>query len=512
VKATRWVIAATLIVAGCGAEQPGNDDGLHSWTEGVRWGPKDDPQLLDSDLVYDVDQLPTEGRVATDPWPGYYWPTAADSINLRWNGPRSESATAKYGRAFGIRDVEKRVSEYLGVLSVSSRRACYSNASCNRSAGEVCAHFNGQGVGRCIPSWWGICDAWAAAAVLEPEPRRAITVNGVTFEIQDLKALISLTMSYADPDVPRPRARRVSLRCNDADSSIKYDAYGRPADSNSECRDTNPGTFHVALANYLGLRQQSLLEDRMLDDEVWTHPMRSYRFRQSEVDAKQANRLVGASGNRYRFNDDAHRLFHVVASVEWVDLVLANAQTNRPLAGSDEAMGGDTYEYVLEVDQADRIIGGEWIGNSKTRHPDFLWLPLGPAQPTVAAGAISYARVKELVVQSANGSSSPLPPDASQDPPTTQHLDQQGSVQRGELDEYTLPVSASHAVVVRTEAPGDVDLFVRLDATPEGRTYDAYSAGWTGNETVTYVPPHAGALHIVVYGYKASTYHLTTSN
>ena len=36
-----------------------------------------------------------------------------------------------------------------------------------------------------------------------------------------------------------------------------------------------------------------------------------------------------------------------------------------------------SLDFVLELDADDRIVGGEWVGGSKSRHPDFIWVPLG---------------------------------------------------------------------------------------------------------------------------------------
>lgn len=43
----------------------------------------------------------------------------------------------------------------------------------------------------------------------------------------------------------------------------------------------------------------------------------------------------------------------------------------------------DTYEYVLEVGDGAKIIGGEWVSESKTPHPDFVWLPTQASIPVV---------------------------------------------------------------------------------------------------------------------------------
>jgi hypothetical protein len=55
----------------------------------------------------------------------------------------------------------------------------------------------------------------------------------------------------------------------------------------------------------------------------------------------------------------------------------------------------DLYEYILELDSAGRITGGEWVGSSKDVHPDFFWLPLKASATSVSG--IKYANVKALM-------------------------------------------------------------------------------------------------------------------
>ena len=40
-------------------------------------------------------------------------------------------------------------------------------------------------------------------------------------------------------------------RCNSDEGQMTFDRYGRPADR--ACRDTNPGTLHVVMTNWLGI-------------------------------------------------------------------------------------------------------------------------------------------------------------------------------------------------------------------------------------------------------------------
>ena len=252
------------------------------------WSAVDRPTLFAADLEYHLEDLPLEGEAEDIPWAGSYWPVYRDTINHRWAGSSSMSPAAKYGEAFGVEKVEDLVSMHHGIDSASWRPSCTSNSDCETGEGQ-CAIREGEESGYCIPTWWGICHAWAPVAMMEPEPIYPVTRNGVTFEVNDLKAL--LTLAYNSTG-----SRFVSLRCNEDDSAdeIEYDAYDRPTGSDEECRDTNPGTYHVLLANYLGLNGESFVEDRTFDAEVWNQPIRGYRItRQEEVTVAQAHELLG---------------------------------------------------------------------------------------------------------------------------------------------------------------------------------------------------------------------------
>lgn len=256
-----------------------------------QWGPADAPTIFTADLKLLVADLPLDGEAANIPWAASYWPVWEDVINHKWDGAASESPAAKYGKAFGVADLENKVSKAHGIDRYSTRTACTTDAQCNDKIGEACAIRSGKTAGYCIPTWWGICHAWAPASILEPEPVHPVTRNGVTFKTNDIKALVELVYNSST-------SKFVSLRCDedDAAEAITYDAYGRPTGDDVECKDTNAGTYHVLLTNYLGLRGQSFVEDRTFDDEVWNQPLRGYRItQQKEVNAQEANKLVGVT-------------------------------------------------------------------------------------------------------------------------------------------------------------------------------------------------------------------------
>jgi hypothetical protein len=251
------------------------------------WGSADDPGLFSNDLNYALADMPLEAEATNVPWAGSYWPVYEDSINKKWSS--APSPAALYGEAFGVTGVEDAVSSAYGIDNNSNRTACTTDTDCDSTMAEKCAIREGETDGRCIPSWWGICHAWAPVAILEPEPENEVVHNGVTFKVNDIKALMTLAYN-------RTETRFVSLRCNENDSKdeIEYDGYDRPTGSDSECRDTNPGTWHVLLANYLGLKGESFVYDRTFDYQVWNQPVRGYKTKKmEEVTARQANELIG---------------------------------------------------------------------------------------------------------------------------------------------------------------------------------------------------------------------------
>jgi hypothetical protein len=82
----------------------------------------------------------------------------------------------------------------------------------------------------------------------------------------------------------------------------------------------------------------------------------------------------GSIPTTYVFNDKAAKLYKVHTDVDYISESPAGTDGN--LASTiDRYTHTDRYDYILEVDAAGKIIGGEWLGESKKAHPDFVWLP-----------------------------------------------------------------------------------------------------------------------------------------
>ena len=603
--------------AGSGVDgtPPALDKSLTKGAKADEWGPSDDPRLFSNTLEYRLDQLPLEGEANNVPWAGSYWPVYEDSINRRWDGAESLSPSAKYGEAFGVENIEDKVSENHGIASFSSRKSCETDSDCSEPTDGKCAKRRGEESGTCIPTWWGICHAWAPVAIMEPEPKYPVTRNGVTFKVNDIKALITLVYN-------RSSSKFVSLRCNKDEDDIDYDLYNRPSSDDPECKDTNPGTYHVLIANYLGLMGESFVEDRTFDAEVWNQPLRSYKVTKlEEISARDANLKIGVpeegptpdqivsfdgdleegnwhhegpyavvpgkqinvtmvgemdadlyvrfgsqptdtdydcrpqvdGGNEdctltvpdgqtlvyvsvfarsgspefaveanldqghvvgvsdtYMFNPRAAKLYWVKSEVKYI--AESNTETDGNLADTiDNYTRTDRYEYILELDEDGKIIGGEWVGSSKKNHPDFLWLPTGRYNNPIAGGAISFSDVKSLLDESQN------PPSTtdSTDPTTgdgeeaVKTVRENGSVSAGGWAHYG-PYTAGEGVIsVVLSGDGDGDLYVRMGAQPNENDYDCRPYQNGTSESCTLTGP--GEIYVSVLGYADANFEVKTT-
>ncbi|CAI5741709.1 unnamed protein product [Hyaloperonospora brassicae] len=340
-----------------------------------------------------LDNLPATGVHATSPWPGPYWPTYQDSINAVWS-PGQPSAAEKYAKAFGLNahDFMNKISAKNGVDSMRNRVRCSSNNECSSlSDKSVCAKRAGVHVGYCVPTWFGICHAWAPAATIEEEPRCAVTHNGVTFQPIDIKALISTV--YDGAAVPTVFT---GTRFNGGHDS--EDKYGRH--SNAAYRDLNPAYFHIATTNILGKLKQTFVVDITAGAEVWNQPVRGYKvYEQTKMSLQDAAKTFYGL-EAYPWNAATKSIVYIKMRLSWI----YETYVNGGLVSSgqvDKYTTGAYYTYLLELDSNGLIIGGEWVYDSDSNHPDFIWFPKSkPAANAVTSTGLKYADVAMLLKRS----------------------------------------------------------------------------------------------------------------
>nr|CAL47420.1 transglutaminase elicitor precursor [Phytophthora cinnamomi] len=348
-------------------------------------------------MEMNLQKLPTVGVYTPSPWAGPYWPTYQDSINVCLGARDSRVLLRSTPKALrqgtSRRFMGCRVRRNNGVDSQSGRKKCTSDNDCSALAnGSGCAIRDGDTSGYCIPMWFGICHAWAPAAILEAEPNCPVTHNGVTFQPLDIKALISSVYDGAGVGTVFTGAR-----FNGGTDST--DEYGRH--SNNAFRDLNPAYFHIASANLLGNLKATFVVDVTAGAEVWNQPVRGFKvYEQTSMTPKKAaHPFYGLQ--KYPWNAAAKKIVYVKSRLSWI----VETYTDGGLVASGEInkyTTGKYYTYLLELDSAGNIIGGEWVYDSDEDHPDFLWLPKAkPAANTVTSVGLSYADVSMLLKKSA---------------------------------------------------------------------------------------------------------------
>ncbi|POM65631.1 Transglutaminase elicitor-like protein [Phytophthora palmivora] len=352
--------------------------------------------------------LPTVGVHTPSPWAGPYWPTYQDSINVVWSEGQPSPAE-KYAKAFGldVTDFMDKVSKNNGIDSRTGHRKCTKDGDCsNLKDNSACAIRAGKTSGYCIPTWFGLCHAWAPASILEAEPNCPVTHNDVTFQPLDIKALISDVYDGASVSTVFTGARFRGK--NDS-----TDEYGRH--TNVVYRDVNPAFFHIASANILGKLNATFVADVSADAEVWNQPVRGFKvYEQTAMSLeKAAETFYGLEA--YPWNAAAKSIVYVKSRLSWI----YETYTDGGLVASgqiNQYTTGKYYYYLLELDDAGEIIGGEWVYNSDDDHPDFIWVPKAkPAANTVTSIGLSYADVTMLLEKSVACSDSAV----SSTPPTS---------------------------------------------------------------------------------------------
>lgn len=405
------------------------------------WDSANDPERFGASLSYSVADLPLEGQAASSPWPGVSAKPSED-----WE-QKGNSAADKIAQAFGLPLFESKVAA--------------------RTLRD--------------PSM-----GWAAASLFEPQPVQSVAVNGVDFLPADIASLAALTYQG------RFKMQRIGLRCNKDDAD--FDAYGRPTNDDPECKDTNPGTYHLLLTNYLGLRGQSFVEDRTFDDEVWNQPVSGYEVTNAVQDNFGVRRLKEIDLARAQLlaeNDPlsatAARYYEVEVDVDFV----GEAAAGYDVPVSSDYIQTEHYSYVLEVDGYGKIVGGAWAGDSKEKHPDFIWSPT--SAPRSKIYGMRYATIKDLLEKARS------PVDFSK-PIAIQTLFSSVTLSPGASKTETtktISVPGNAVLELTMKGIGEADLYVKLGKAPSSSSYDRRSEAPGANDRVTITAPSGGGVYYV---------------
>lgn len=177
-------------------------------------------------------------------------------------------------------------------------------------------------------AWAGHCNGWAAASLLEPEPVRERTINGVTFSVGDQKGLLT---SYHFADAAAWTA-------------------------GSEELDVTPADFHRAVISWIGGEGKgAIFTYRPIGEEVWSYP--AYKF-ETEIGP-----------------DPLEPNVWLVKTTVWLvdNDVPASFIGSRPWP----APNGKVLEYTLTGGDPHNPSGGVWSKKTEGRfaRPFMVWYP-----------------------------------------------------------------------------------------------------------------------------------------
>jgi len=308
------------------------------------WGGTSFPSTMVPRYNDKLDKLPLSGHAAGEKkfWSGDYWAFYKGSINQRWNAP----GTPGFNLKSPTREEASKMSiEELSELAPTEKYDLFTGRYDYPLKKEVAEKADPYAA-----EWEGICHGWAPAALNHNEPTAKVLVNpdgiAIPFGSSDIKALLSYYYAY---EFKVSNTHQMGRRCSQNGIFI----------FSKNCKqDLNAGSFHIVLANKIGLQKEGFLADLDRYKEVWNHPVISY---ESEIISERRGGGWGAARG-------TKKIVRVETTLNYIDESVNDWQV---LLGTDEQkVEQKIFSYDLEIGAYGNIIGGVWKTQDR---PDFLW-------------------------------------------------------------------------------------------------------------------------------------------
>jgi len=351
---TKHSIASTLILAALVANNNfafADDDDNNN-----RWNTENDPHQVISNLETKWDNLPLDGKVNTTKrgWSDFYWSQDKGGIAYRYQSD-SKFSDDKSPSLTGLTSTQANVLSPAEKADIVLGDYSYSITTSERKRNSSHA-----------PDWRGLCHGWSPSANQYDEPQTT-TVKGktnvqVTFYTDDIKALLAYYMGQ----VSDGKVVQVGKRCNLQRAFAFFEK--------EACDDINPASMHLIFANLIGIKHTGLQGDLERYKQVWNYPIVGYHVEvQSMTQAGQVSNK--ATPGTAKEIDVETTITYAGAIDPTIGTVL-----DKPAITDDSNIDGPVhsqlwqtavYDYTLELDYYNHVIGGRWDDGSD--RPDFLW-------------------------------------------------------------------------------------------------------------------------------------------
>ncbi|QBC42253.1 peptidase [Iodobacter fluviatilis] len=332
------------------------------------------------DNIYELDRMNlSQAKLPFSPWSDSYWPTYQGSIAHRY-------ADTKMPRSNNFKDYDNYLTKTNPAINLIKNKQTHlmspsekydllmndKNFTLTNKILEKTRLRNAN-----PEAWEGLCHGWAPAAYMYQRPSRSITLYNaagtpITFKPSDIKALNTLLWSNLSY-----KTKFIGGRCNIKDPQT--DVNGRILDK--DCNDNNPGAFHLALINQVGINKRSLVFDATYDYQVWNQPISAYNITYFNPETGNVSkRIQDVMISKEKHSKDKFKKYRssqgdsIVGVQMTMDYVLETQPSTKDSdSAANDAVTQVTYYYDLELNsQTGKIVGGEW---HQKRHPDFLWTP-----------------------------------------------------------------------------------------------------------------------------------------
>lgn len=308
------------------------------------------------------------------PWSDTYWPLYAGALGHRYNDPHANFGDWKEARDYIISNPAKELirKKEFDFLSPSEKYDLLLDLGTDNltkaSWAEGENYYREYGT---VETWMGLCHGWAAAAMMMPNPEKRVDVKTsagkVAFYPSDIKGLATLLWAKGNF-----HSKFIGGRCNTKEASV--DEMGRPIEL--DCLDNNPGTWHLAIVNQIGVFDRSFVMDASSDYQVWNQPVYGYEYTYyNPKTKKESKKLADAIVKISEWNLDKRKTVRSpgAKSIVGIKMRVTYVSENSPSVKEFQEVNFSSieYDYDLEIDSQNKIIGGEWYSES---HPDFLWV------------------------------------------------------------------------------------------------------------------------------------------
>jgi hypothetical protein len=174
---------------------------------------------------------------------------------------------------------------------------------------------------------------------------------------------------------------QIGMRCN---ASGKVEGEGDERDANpnpplpevantADCKDVNAGSFHVALANMIGIHSKSFVADVDRFNDIWNQPVTGYSSSIIGEEVVTADHRAAGIERRIKV---ATKFTYGEELKFWTPELEAtgikNFVSKLPVTGTEhQEFRFKNYEYIVELDYKGNVVGGEWLTETRT---DFMWM------------------------------------------------------------------------------------------------------------------------------------------